>query len=106
MAGDLPHGDAAGEYIASLIANPVKVATRKASEMALAQINPRLPDTIGGSADLTGSNNTLAGGIGTAEGCASASAGRAIAAAARRGVRMRVGRAMIRLLKLGTVGAP
>jgi transketolase len=65
MAGDLPHGDAAGEYIASLIANPVKVATRKASEMALAQINPRLPDTIGGSADLTGSNNTLAGGIGT-----------------------------------------
>ena len=65
MAGDLPHGDAAGEYIASLIASPVKVATRKASEMALAQINPRLPDTIGGSADLTGSNNTLAGGIGT-----------------------------------------
>ncbi len=65
MAGDLPHGDAAGEYIAGLIANPVNVATRKASEMALAQINPRLPDTIGGSADLTGSNNTLAGGIGT-----------------------------------------
>jgi transketolase len=63
MAGDLPHGDAAREYIAGLIANPVTVATRKASEMALAQINPRLPDTIGGSADLTGSNNTLAGGI-------------------------------------------
>lgn len=63
MAGELPHGDAAKEYIASLIAEPVKVATRKASEMALAQINPRLPDTIGGSADLTGSNNTKAGGI-------------------------------------------
>ena len=63
MAGDLPHGDAAKDYIASLIAEPVKVATRKASEMALAQINPRLPDTIGGSADLTGSNNTKAGGI-------------------------------------------
>ena len=65
MAGELPHGDAATQYVASLIANPVKGATRKASEMALAQINPRLPDMIGGSADLTGSNNTLAGGIGT-----------------------------------------
>lgn len=63
MAGELPHGDAAKNYIASLIAEPVKAATRKASEMALAQINPRLPDTIGGSADLTGSNNTKAGDI-------------------------------------------
>jgi len=63
MADELPHGSAAGDYIASLIAAPVNVATRKASEMALAQINPRLPDTIGGSADLTGSNNTKAGGI-------------------------------------------
>ncbi len=35
-----------------------KVATRKASEMALAVINPVLPETVGGSADLTGSNNT------------------------------------------------
>ncbi|MEO0461641.1 MAG: transketolase [Pseudomonadota bacterium] len=64
MAGELPHGDAASDYIASLIADPVNVATRKASEMALAQVNPRLPDTIGGSADLTGSNNTKAGDIG------------------------------------------
>ena len=63
MAGELPHGAAADNYIKSLIAEPQKVATRKASEMALAQINPRLPDTIGGSADLTGSNNTKAGGI-------------------------------------------
>ena len=31
--------------------------------MALAEINANLPDTIG-SADLTGSNNTKAGGIG------------------------------------------
>jgi len=37
---------------------PVKVATRKASEMALGVINPILQETIGGSADLTGSNNT------------------------------------------------
>ncbi|MEM7270135.1 MAG: transketolase [Pseudomonadota bacterium] len=36
-----------------------KVATRKASEMVLAAVNPVTPETIGGSADLTGSNNTL-----------------------------------------------
>ena len=35
-----------------------KVATRKASEMALEAINPVVTSTIGGSADLTGSNNT------------------------------------------------
>ena len=41
-----------------------KLATRKASEMALEVINPVLPETIGGSADLTGSNNTLTEGLG------------------------------------------
>ncbi|MGB0498017.1 MAG: transketolase [Rubricella sp.] len=40
-------------------ADQPKVATRKASEMALSVINPVMPETIGGSADLTGSNNTL-----------------------------------------------
>jgi len=45
-------------HIDSLIANPPKVATRKASEMALEAINPVVTTTIGGSADLTGSNNT------------------------------------------------
>lgn len=35
-----------------------KVATRKASQMALEAINPVLPTTLAGSADLTGSNNT------------------------------------------------
>ncbi|MFM7350356.1 MAG: transketolase [Erythrobacter sp.] len=64
MAGDLPEGFSLDAHIASLIAAPQKIATRKASEIALAAINPALPDTIGGSADLTGSNNTLAGGIG------------------------------------------
>ncbi|MEM1197155.1 MAG: transketolase [Pseudomonadota bacterium] len=64
MAGDLPHGNAMQDYVASLIAEPQNVASRKASEMALAKINPLLPDTIGGSADLTGSNNTKAGDIG------------------------------------------
>ena len=36
-----------------------KVATRKASENALAVINPVMQETLGGSADLTGSNNAL-----------------------------------------------
>ena len=35
-----------------------KVATRKASEMVLEVINPLMPETLGGSADLSGSNNT------------------------------------------------
>ncbi|MEM1234700.1 MAG: transketolase [Pseudomonadota bacterium] len=35
-----------------------KVATRKSSEMVLEVINPVMPETVGGSADLTGSNNT------------------------------------------------
>jgi len=50
-------------YIDGLLANPVTVATRKASEMALEAINPALPATIGGSADLTGSNNTKTKGL-------------------------------------------
>jgi transketolase len=41
-----------------------KVATRKSSEMALEVLNPLLSETVGGSADLTGSNNTLTGDLG------------------------------------------
>jgi transketolase len=41
-----------------------KVATRKASEMVLAAINPVMPETIGGSADLTGSNLTKTADLG------------------------------------------
>ncbi len=63
MAGDLPRKFSLDSYIKSLMAEPQKVATRKASEMALNHINAKLPETIGGSADLTGSNNTKAGGI-------------------------------------------
>ncbi|MDO5603930.1 MAG: transketolase [Paracoccus sp. (in: a-proteobacteria)] len=40
------------------LAGASKVATRKASEMVLEVINPHLPEMLGGSADLTGSNNT------------------------------------------------
>ena len=43
---------------AQLLADRPKVATRKASEMALGVVNAALPFTIGGSADLTGSNLT------------------------------------------------
>ncbi|QDI75901.1 MULTISPECIES: transketolase [Leisingera] len=40
------------------------VATRKSSEMVLEVINPIMPETVGGSADLTGSNNTKTGDLG------------------------------------------
>ena len=43
------------------------MASRKSSERALELINKILPETIGGSADLTGSNNTLTNGLGTSE---------------------------------------
>ena len=46
-------------YLDKLFKDGLKpVATRKASEMALEAINAAIPATIGGSADLTGSNNT------------------------------------------------
>jgi transketolase len=57
MRGDVP-GKAIAGYIAGLLAEPQKVATRKASEMALEPLTAALPELIGGSADLTGSNNT------------------------------------------------
>ncbi|HUE78077.1 MAG TPA: transketolase [Sphingomicrobium sp.] len=50
-------------HLDSLIAKPPTVATRKASEMALEAINAAIPATIGGSADLTGSNNTKTKGL-------------------------------------------
>ena len=60
MAGELPQGweQALNAHIDNLIAQPQTVATRKASELALAALNPVVPDLIGGSADLTGSNLT------------------------------------------------
>jgi transketolase len=45
-------------YLGELLKSPPTVATRKASEMALEVITTAVPATIGGSADLTGSNNT------------------------------------------------
>ncbi|QIV94889.1 transketolase [Allofrancisella frigidaquae] len=45
-------------YIKSQIENPTKVATRKASQMSLEVLCKHMPEMFGGSADLTGSNNT------------------------------------------------
>ena len=55
--GRLPEGTIES-HLDMLAGNPQAVATRKASELALEAINAVLPETIGGSADLTGSNNT------------------------------------------------
>jgi transketolase len=41
-----------------------KIATRTSSEMTLAVLNPLLGETVGGSADLTGSNNTKTADLG------------------------------------------
>lgn len=41
-----------------------KVATRKSSEMVLEVVNPIMNETVGGSADLTGSNNTKTSDLG------------------------------------------
>ncbi len=62
MEGRLPAADPMPAYLASLVATPPKVATRKSSEMALDALVPALPEMLGGSADLTGSNNTKAKG--------------------------------------------
>ena len=60
IAGDLPAdlGKAIAAFKEKLVAEKPIWATRKSSEEALNIINSVLPDTIGGSADLTGSNNT------------------------------------------------
>jgi transketolase len=46
------------------VADTPKLATRAASEKVLAAINPVMMETIGGSADLTGSNNTKTADLG------------------------------------------
>jgi len=61
MNGDLPKqalADAVKAVKESLNATPKEIATRTACEFALEQLIPALPEMIGGSADLTGSNNT------------------------------------------------
>jgi len=61
MAGQLPaswQADSA-KYIADTRAKAENIATRKASQNALAAFVPALPELLGGSADLAGSNLTL-----------------------------------------------
>ncbi|MCZ8064101.1 transketolase [Silanimonas sp.] len=60
MAGELPadFAQAAKDYIAKLQAEGPVVASRKASQMAIEAFAPRLPELVGGSADLAHSNLT------------------------------------------------
>lgn len=60
MKGDLPaaFAQAMADYKKKLVEDKPKVATRKSSQMALDVINAVLPETLGGSADLTHSNLT------------------------------------------------
>ncbi|HHM05965.1 MAG TPA: transketolase [Gammaproteobacteria bacterium] len=60
VQGVLPAGWAAGSeaFIKEVAAKGDKLATRKASQAALNGFGPLLPEFLGGSADLTGSNNT------------------------------------------------
>jgi transketolase len=58
MEGRLPADTGIEAWLDALAEKPQTIATRKASELALDAINPAVPETIGGSADLTGSNNT------------------------------------------------
>jgi transketolase len=65
MAGKLPEGwhEAAAAYRARLAEEKPKLATRVASQRALEVLVPAVPELVGGSADLTGSNNTNVRGI-------------------------------------------
>ena len=60
MAGDLPADAFAAldAHIARAVADKPAAATRQHSGAALDQLFPAIPEMIGGSADLTGSNNT------------------------------------------------
>lgn len=64
MKGDLPEGafDALNAKIAELIETQPAQATRQSSGAALDQVFASIPELVGGSADLTGSNNTFVAG--------------------------------------------
>ncbi|MBT8040371.1 MAG: transketolase [Gammaproteobacteria bacterium] len=61
MSGKLPANwqEEARKIIADLQSEGGAVATRKSSQIALNAFGPMLPELIGGSADLAGSNNTI-----------------------------------------------
>jgi len=64
MKGDLPEGafDALNAKIAELVETRPAQATRQSSGAALEQVFAAIPELVGGSADLTGSNNTFVAG--------------------------------------------
>jgi transketolase len=61
MKGELPAEfmRSVDDFIAQCVANESDVASRKASQQAIAALAPTLPELLGGSADLAGSNLTL-----------------------------------------------
>ncbi len=63
IGGELPEGwqEAIRKLKQQLAEQQPKEATRKSSQQVLDAITPHIPALIGGSADLTGSNNTKAG---------------------------------------------
>jgi len=67
MAGDMPAGafEAVDAHIAKSAADRPALATRQHSGAALDALIPAIPEMVGGSADLTGSNNTIVKGMGT-----------------------------------------
>ncbi len=62
VRGDLPAdwSDYVAQTLATVQAAASTTATRQSSQSALNAFAPRLPEMLGGSADLTGSNNTWA----------------------------------------------
>ena len=61
ISGELPadFADYAAEYIRSCQAENATIASRKASQNTLNAYGPKLPELLGGSADLAGSNLTI-----------------------------------------------
>ncbi len=61
MAGELPEGweEKSLEFIRTVAEKGETIASRKASQNALNAFGPLLPELLGGSADLAGSNLTL-----------------------------------------------
>jgi transketolase len=80
MRGELPEAfdDALAAGIAAALERAETIATRKASQNALDFLGPALPELLGGSADLTGSNLTDFRGAGALRAEASFAAGRHI----------------------------
>ncbi len=65
ISAKFPEGwsEAMSRYKAALVEQKPKLATRQASQKALEVLVPAIPELVGGSADLTGSNLTLVKGM-------------------------------------------